>query len=784
MRRSLGWLGGTALGLVLLAVSAQPARGQGDEPKAAPPAAPSASPTAAPSAPGVAPQLVVSNAHQGRVELVIESDRFEQTFRVKAMSSAPTAVSKVELRVDPFRGEDGKEGEQPAARWNQPAGTIAMDSDQSFTIAATLKEPGRYETEIELRYADKRSTTPLVVTRKAPIAQPGIEVISSTVFSVTRVCPSFLSIGEGARELCDPAPSLLLSLRSNVSTPTTVVIPPEVISVSIKGAGDRKLQELRGKPALGAKAVGEATIKARDVMPLFVTALGLGDPGVHEGVVRVTVKDRLPLDVPFTLVVKDGFWWPAAVIALGALASYWVRKKVGDGRERMVWRRDIRRLVERLESATGDARDRPRALRVIAGLRAQLEALEVDVALGAKREHVEATFKLLSKKLDLFGAYLDAERRLGDLGSGASAANVDLQKKLDEIADALRLPSTDDDALKAAQTSLGAIGLDDAHRRTLAAELEEVRKAVNEARQKAGEALKKELDKALDALAEVERQLSAGALDGVRPRLDDARRLFMAALATSLARRMESAPQTGVAQDRWQALSKDVRRRANEVVDAKDAAGAARAFASLQRAWVEARVLRLEALIARAKTRVEGEDQDDDWKKNRLDLLAATVEKKLVELKDLARAGSDAAADAAADEAEKALQSFNEETFGDAAVILLAARGSGGPAHEAERAVLATLPPPAVLETKATTPPMTEAQLTRQIETNDLRVLVVLTIVAVASGLTLLWVSNETWGSFDDYLKALLWGFGLHLAGNKPFEGLLGMRDTMTRPGG
>jgi hypothetical protein len=97
--------------------------------------------------------------------------------------------------------------------------------------------------------------------------------------------------------------------------------------------------------------------------------------------------------------------------------------------------------------------------------------------------------------------------------------------------------------------------------------------------------------------------------------------------------------------------------------------------------------------------------------------------------------------------------------------------------------VLPALPNSTVLARKGEAIVISEVELSKRIAANDTLVLVVLMVVAVLLGLTLLWARGEAWGGFEDYLTAFLWGFGLHQVGNKPFEGLLGLRDAMIKSG-
>lgn len=65
-------------------------------------------------------------------------------------------------------------------------------------------------------------------------------------------------------------------------------------------------------------------------------------------------------------------------------------------------------------------------------------------------------------------------------------------------------------------------------------------------------------------------------------------------------------------------------------------------------------------------------------------------------------------------------------------------------------------------------------ELVRQIKSADGYVSWLAVILASLGGVLALWVPNQSWGSVQDYLIALLWGFGLHEAGNTIVDKLMG----------
>lgn len=729
-------------------------------------------------------ELHIAGIELGRLERVVDTERVELVFRVSTTGKDPVPLDKIAVRVDPFRDLAGKEGDQPKVEWNQRSGAIASGEDQSFTISTTLPAPGSYLTEIRLRYGDaKASSTPLAVVRKGAPGPAGIEVVGSTAALVTRCCPSPLDgIWSVLRDACDPRPVLNVMLRETEGSEKTIARPIEIASVSVVGANNRELREKATKLSVREQgsplADDRLALGVRKARSFDLEMLGLGTAGVHNGKVRFEVEGRQPLDVSFTLVVKDHWMNAALVVTVGTLASYGLRRYLGDGRERQVWRRDIRRLIDKLDTARGaSAGGRP--LRVFMGLRSQLDALDADVINGSRREDVTAAFKVLSKKLDLLAAYLEAERRLAELGSGAdNATTADLHKKLDGVADTLGKPGAGDEVLTAAQQSLKDLGVTDALRRQLQADLTALRTAVDQVRKTAEQSVLAVITgEVVPALTNIKRKLDQGEVDGVSAQLDQARRAYAVALADALAERIASEPRAEGAE--WQSLRDEVLAAAQAARAAKDARTAGVALADAQTAWGKARVVKLGALVAKAASRIDAVNQTEEWKRATKERLDASARPKLDAARAAVEARDAAAAEQACREVEDALRTFHTESLGEELPLLLAASGTAP-----EPVTLGALPALRAQEIEVEAPEMSEAELSARIAANDALVVFALTVVAAAMGVTVLWARSEAWGTLEDYLTALLWGFGLHQVGNKTFEGLLGLRDSMAKPGG
>jgi hypothetical protein len=57
----------------------------------------------------------------------------------------------------------------------------------------------------------------------------------------------------------------------------------------------------------------------------------------------------------------------------------------------------------------------------------------------------------------------------------------------------------------------------------------------------------------------------------------------------------------------------------------------------------------------------------------------------------------------------------------------------------------------------------------------------VLLVLAVLSGLQVLWVSDPVWGGANAILVAVLWGAGLQTVSGVAFEGIAGMREKLQK---
>jgi hypothetical protein len=58
----------------------------------------------------------------------------------------------------------------------------------------------------------------------------------------------------------------------------------------------------------------------------------------------------------------------------------------------------------------------------------------------------------------------------------------------------------------------------------------------------------------------------------------------------------------------------------------------------------------------------------------------------------------------------------------------------------------------------------------------------VVLLIAVILGISVLWVTDATWGGVEDYIPAFLWGLGLHAVSASTFQGFGGLRQRFANP--
>jgi hypothetical protein len=698
----------------------------------------------------------IASVPDGPIKLGVgEGDvRLRRSFRL-----VPQAVEHVKL--DQVRVLDCTDARgQSCTAWVEPGGcaggcTLTAVDPGSVTIVVIVPAPGTYTASLEIVYVvdDKPAAdgkvsevkavlaTPLEVTRPAPAVQP----MKLTVTGAT-----------GAEvDLGLPGPGgATLQLRIQDDDGAARTLGQVAAAPLVRKSGNDALATGAAVVAF-ARTTGSriALVDARSIeLPatgatLEVEVSGLDEPGRYEGKLRLLAPGRTPQDVTYSVTVRDGAGRASLLIALGAIVSYAVQWWIGKRRSRLVQQSALERLRDRLQDvqARGGLADRDRRLldallRELDDLLYQLEdgdALAADtVARFARRAELA---ELLIK------AGQDVERL-------PLAARAEPRRQLDGHALALAVRTADDSKLKEIEAALNALAGASVRRGALADLLVALDAAVEHARDALSPALRARLTAEVDpALRDAHTAAGRDQLDELDGKLAAARRALAEVEGAALAEMLPAEPPE-IFDDaaRYQALRDDVIAKLAALAAATDADAAVRLYDDAL-ACVASAMAAATARWSRAQAQVEG--------------MPPEIQAKL-----RAMAGE---ADAARSRPPAEMLAIAERVRREAREIAAQPEGvptSAGTGATQGDGALAAIPWLAAIVGDR------RRRTRRLIALGDGVVLVSVTLIAVATGLKLLWVGSPTWGGWNDALTAILWGAGLHAIGNDSFKGLLGLK--------
>lgn len=593
-------------------------------------------------------------------------------------------------------------------------------------------------------------------------------------------------ISTDAVALADSGPALFrVSVQEKAGLPQTLN-PPEMILLS------HRSPDMKGKTQVAAftavpllketQAMGDKWMVPAHAASSFLMRIDLDNAGEYTGTIRLTSPSTpAALNVPVTIWVRESGWLAGVLIAAGVVFSAGLRWYLGKGRALLLQQREtmqllagVSKLRENMRQTYGTEEEIETG--VLDMLTQRITSLSGDLDAG-KSDSAEATLKELRTRVSMVRDWVVQRRRINGL---SEEIGLKLAPEMEKVTQFLQSDSATD--LESARTALRALPekIDEELRAEFFNRIAALRKKVEEStfindpdeREKVGREVAKHLE---DSSKKARAKRFADAATA----LLDAEAAFAVAIGNELVRRLEAekVPPLGFDEKSWPALRKNV----DDILrsPATDAAQQIRVVQEAFRTYTEGLAANLEAL-ARTRLRLRiNEEADPENKK----VLEAEYDEALKLLRSAREAGQADDFDTASNHLAKAvskLTAINVHTSNKAET-------SG--TQVVDFTTMGTAPAAPALDLGAfliniiggigtADPRMAENRadlLKKLVKRIDLVVLVAVLGLAIVVGLKLLWADNVMWGSFSDYLVAILWGLGLHEVTSSSVHGLGGV---------
>lgn len=715
------------------------------------------------------PTLMVAGKFTGvnepeGIKLTAETASFKYVVQISTITNQE--VKDLRIEVAPFTGPNSA---QTTIDWkvNNESGakpvTVAGLSSIPLELSATLPLAGAYSSNIWLIYNQRRWPIGLTVTRTR--AAPSVEILGLAVVQDSAFFPS-----ENAY--------LSFDLQENAGKPVLLNLPT-VTELNLIQSDKTKLQAhydtVQVECVKDCAQIGNSLeIGAGKTAKLKLTVVNLRDSGEYSGKVRVSGSDGAPLDATITILRKKSGWVAGLLVALGVFISFALRHYASTVRPRLILQREVVALKEEINELkrthTNLTTDEQEALD---RLNNQTQDILDDIAI-ARAGNVNQKIKNVKSKLEIFPRWVQERGRVDTLRP------VELQQEfrveLDKIKTFMNVETVTDELLQQARTTLDQIAprMKAKVKEDLTNKLNAFKNEVNTLRNTASAAIQPRLSNEVDP--EIERAedlLRAEKLDDARTAYEKARLAFVRILGDELEASLPATTPPGFDNTGWQQLKDEVIATLAESAQATDPDKATKLYLRAYAQYLRGLTSKLQESINALQESIKQSTSISPADKGKYKQLLDDANTKLTTALTKISAGDmrGAAQDYAA--ARDVMVQVKQESSatGGAMSTIVSATGDAAAAVSP-----GAVPDPLSLPfLGAFTNPLriaTVRDITRRLGFLDLLFTVIILGIAVFLGLKLLWTNDPTWGGWDDYFSAVLWGLGLHQASGAAFIGL------------
>jgi hypothetical protein len=715
-------------------------------------------------------KVAVLGASNGEIELHANAAAFSTSLTIESLADQGVDVL---ARVTPFRDSKGRMhaawfGGSANARSAEQSLKLSAHSSAPVEVAAELGPEGEYSGELILVVGKTRSAVKISVTRA--LDEMGVEVLGIE------------PVNDLAARIGETSTTLRMTLGEKAGR-SVMFATPVLIEYARKEGDSRdktgfKIQGL--EPAQDSISLGAGESKE-----LGVKLDGFEGAGEYVGKLRFISKGYTPVDAAFTVTLRESAWSAFGAILLGVIVSTILRWLTQQFRPRLMERRRLFKLVLALDSMLREPDRDPAEAEVIGVLREHCSAVSQDIDDGDMNT-VKTDIDLLESRRKLFIDWVRWRRRV--LALSPPELRKQFMSKIETVRTRLVEKSTAEQLTAAGETLSGLGDLIDT---ALDKELEKRIKAIE--------------DSIVALVARPSSVIAVRANAEVRPLLKEAEAQRGTDLPRALATYMQArAIWAGLLLDDLAGLlAMDLPLQVDAAAKAKvtepliaevksaiaqvsgDTDGAIRQYDSVLARYVAGLCELMPAEFAKVTTAIATAKKDgainaDEMKTLNDQVTAAQLSIEGARKTNLEGNRQEALASvlAAMKAIRETIDQATRKTRGEAKVAAMTAETL----QEAIGSAPGELADPQRrgLGRSFGGAPVTQATISRLARLNkaiDWLSTFVAIVVASVLGITTLWSTDATWGGWQDWLVAMLWGLGLH---QFTFTSVNSLRDRIT----
>lgn len=708
--------------------------------------------------------LAILGATDEQLKALASTAKFEMLLVVESTATAAVAGSPPvagTLRLTPLRDAQGRLHPVQAALAGAAAVAVSQTAELPLAvpsggavavrITANLAATGEYSGDVFLINNERRDAARLLVTRATQdlgVEMLGLDAVRASVFGSSRAQLNMVLAEKAGRDI--------------------QLNPVQVIGFARK---DEKGTRIQVPAVLRNQQATAVALKPNESLPVRVEFDAIDGAGEYVGKLRIGAAGFEPKDAEFTIVAREPAGIAALAIFIGAGLSMLLRMMTEKLRPRLVETRRTQLLLRELDEALAEPGRPLEESAVLGALRRQ--ALSIQVALDAGTvQGASANLALLEQRRKLALEWAGWRRRVEALQP--EILRDRFRPEIERIRDLIVSATADAAALTGGATALTQLtaSIDAALR-------EELDKGIGALRQELTVlAERSDNQSALAAAAQIGQLLDEASaaktanLPVALRSYNQARRSWAAVLLEDFSGILAGSAPLGLTAEQWTQLAGVLKTQVDEARHSIDGDPQA-AIHRYQRAWARYAGAVSDGLKTELPSMLASVENDAD--------LAA--EKKTQILAQIKAAEDENAAARSATISGRGQEALTR--LSNATALALKAQQaakkqsrSSFRAHVITRQLLGAVP--GALNDARAPSPLPPDTLLRITATRLARIDWFSTLVALAVatclGLQTLWINDTTWGGWQDWVVAVLWGLGLH---QFTFAGVSALRDRL-----